>query len=158
MSLSRLSEFGISMTTLLGLLSMYLYLLWYAKRAKYWFRGLFGPQESNNFVKMSASQLSLGDYENKATKKGSRKYVQNVEQSTSGNCCSTFLIILTFILVIIFWPLTIWHCFKTVQDYQRAIIFRFGKIKKKATYGPGLFFVLPGIDQVSNYFKNSRKL
>ena len=107
---------------------------------------------------MSSSQLSLGDYENKATKKGSRKYVQNVEQSTSGNCCGTFLIILTFILVIIFWPLTIWYCFKTVQDYQRAIIFRFGKIKKKATYGPGLFFVLPGIDQVSDYFKNLRKL
>ena len=35
-----------------------------------------------------------------------------------------------------------------LQQYQRAVIFRFGKIRKGGARGPGIFFVNPFIDDV----------
>jgi len=54
---------------------------------------------------------------------------------------SIFLIILTF-------PLSIWGCIKMVQEYQRAVIFRLGRVKKGGSMGPGLFFIIPCIDTI----------
>merc|ERR1719315_41750 len=38
-------------------------------------------------------------------------------------------------------------CIKVVQEYERAVIFRLGRVKKGGAVGPGLFFILPCIDQ-----------
>jgi len=38
-------------------------------------------------------------------------------------------------------------CIKVVQEYERAVIFRLGRIKKGGAQGPGLFFIIPCIDQ-----------
>ena len=35
---------------------------------------------------------------------------------------------------------------QVVQEYERAVIFRLGRLKKGGTEGPGLFFVVPCID------------
>merc|ERR1719449_282444 len=35
-----------------------------------------------------------------------------------------------------------------VQEYERAVIFRLGRIKKGAAVGPGLFFIIPCMDQI----------
>lgn len=35
-----------------------------------------------------------------------------------------------------------------VQEYQRAVIFRLGRIKKGGAVGPGLFFIIPCIDNI----------
>ena len=35
-----------------------------------------------------------------------------------------------------------------VQEYERAIIFRLGRIKKGGAVGPGLFLILPCIDDI----------
>merc|ERR1712110_291878 len=37
---------------------------------------------------------------------------------------------------------------KQVQEYERAVIFRLGKVKKGGAVGPGLFFVLPCLDAI----------
>jgi len=34
-----------------------------------------------------------------------------------------------------------------VQEYQRAVIFRLGRIKRGGASGPGIFFVIPCIDE-----------
>ncbi len=36
----------------------------------------------------------------------------------------------------------------TVQQYQRAVVFRFGKLKKGGARGPGILLVNPFLDQV----------
>jgi len=37
---------------------------------------------------------------------------------------------------------------KQVQEYERAVIFRLGRIKKGGAVGPGLFFIVPCIDNI----------
>jgi regulator of protease activity HflC (stomatin/prohibitin superfamily) len=38
-------------------------------------------------------------------------------------------------------------CIKVIQEYERAVIFRLGRVMK--SNGPGMFFVVPCIDHVS---------
>ena len=35
-----------------------------------------------------------------------------------------------------------------MEEYERAVIFRLGRIKKGGAVGPGLFFILPCMDQI----------
>uniref|UniRef100_A0A914C1T8 Band 7 domain-containing protein n=1 Tax=Acrobeloides nanus TaxID=290746 RepID=A0A914C1T8_9BILA len=60
--------------------------------------------------------------------------------------CSQILIILTYILVILTFPITIFYCIKIVLEYERAVIFRLGRLVSGEAKGPGLFFILPCID------------
>ena len=69
---------------------------------------------------------------------------------------SYFLVFLTF-------PVSIWFCVKVllynckainvstkytqvVQEYERAVIFRLGRLVSGGAKGPGLFFIVPCID------------
>jgi len=44
-----------------------------------------------------------------------------------------------------------WHLrnIQVVQQYERAVIFRLGRLLKGGARGPGLFFVIPCIDSYS---------
>lgn len=53
--------------------------------------------------------------------------------------CSIILIILTL-------PLSIWSCIKVVQEYERVVIFRLGRLLSGGAKGPGIFFIIPCID------------
>ena len=67
-------------------------------------------------------------------------------RSDEGPGCGGYLLIfLSYLLMIITFPLTIWFCVKIVQEYERAVIFRLGRALPGAR-GPGLFFILPCID------------
>jgi len=54
--------------------------------------------------------------------------------------------VLSYILVIITLPISIWGCIKVVQEYERAVIFRLGRLRSGRAKGPGLFFIVPCID------------
>ena len=60
------------------------------------------------------------------------------------SAASILLILLTF-------PISIWSCVRMVQEYQRAVIFRLGRVKKGGSMGPGLFFINPCIDSIQVY-------
>lgn len=36
--------------------------------------------------------------------------------------------------------------FQVVQEYERAVIFRLGRLVKGGSKGPGIFFIIPCID------------
>ena len=55
----------------------------------------------------------------------------------------------SILLVVITFPFSFIFCLQTVQEYERAIIFRLGRVKKGGVMGPGLFFILPFMDTVS---------
>ncbi|RZC36143.1 Band 7 domain containing protein [Asbolus verrucosus] len=44
-------------------------------------------------------------------------------------------------------PFSLFFCFKIVQEYERAVIFRMGRLRKGEARGPGTFFILPCIDE-----------
>ena len=48
--------------------------------------------------------------------------------------------------VILLWISPIDSVFQIVQEYERAVIFRLGRILPGGAKGPGLFFILPCID------------
>ena len=64
-----------------------------------------------------------------------------------------FLTAVPVLLVICTFPLSLWFCVKIVREYERAILFRLGRLKKKETVGPGLFFILPCLDEVNMIVK-----
>ena len=69
-------------------------------------------------------------------------------RSGSNKCCTALLKIFSVFLIILTFPLSIWMCIKIVREYERAVIFRLGKTRKNGIYGPGMFFLIPCIDQV----------
>lgn len=55
-------------------------------------------------------------------------------------------VILSWIFVILTFPLSLIWCFKVVKEYERAVIFRLGRLLSGGAKGPGVFFILPCID------------
>ncbi|XP_072248194.1 stomatin-like [Leuresthes tenuis] len=72
----------------------------------------------------------------------------NVEDKGSGRlgCFGWLLVILSLIFIAATFPFTLFMCVKIVQEYERAVIFRLGRIADRKPKGPGLFFVLPCTD------------
>ncbi|XP_031844906.1 band 7 protein AGAP004871-like [Nomia melanderi] len=54
-------------------------------------------------------------------------------------------IIGSFLLVLVTFPFSLCFTFKVVQEYERAVVFRMGRLKGDAS-GPGTFFVMPCVD------------
>ncbi|XP_065202440.1 band 7 protein AGAP004871-like isoform X2 [Planococcus citri] len=54
------------------------------------------------------------------------------------------------VFLVITFPISVFYCFKVVQEYERAVIFRLGRLRAGNARGPGIFFIIPCID---NYTK-----
>ncbi|XP_032933486.1 stomatin [Catharus ustulatus] len=68
------------------------------------------------------------------------------DADTGLGLCGWILVITSFVLTLLTFPISIWMCIKIIKEYERAIIFRLGRILKGGAKGPGLFFVLPCTD------------
>ncbi|CAF0920381.1 unnamed protein product [Adineta steineri] len=62
--------------------------------------------------------------------------------------CGWILVILSYFMVAITFPFSLCICIKVVQEYERAVILRLGRILPGGAKGPGLFFILPCIDSI----------
>ncbi|XP_077340309.1 stomatin-like protein 3 [Lithobates pipiens] len=60
--------------------------------------------------------------------------------------CGWVLLIISGVFVVITFPLSIWFCVKIIKEYERAVIFRLGRITSGKPSGPGLMFILPCTD------------
>ncbi|XP_044179648.1 stomatin-like [Acropora millepora] len=60
--------------------------------------------------------------------------------------CDILLTGLSILLFICTFPLSLLFTLKIVQEYERAVIFRLGRLLPGGAKGPGLFFILPCID------------
>ncbi|XP_040902305.1 stomatin (EPB72)-like 3a isoform X1 [Toxotes jaculatrix] len=74
--------------------------------------------------------------------------LDNIEDKNSGRlgCFGWLLVIASLLFIAATFPLTIFMCVKIVKEYERAVIFRLGRIADRKPKGPGLFFVLPCTD------------
>ncbi|XP_072180480.1 band 7 protein AGAP004871-like [Diadema setosum] len=61
-------------------------------------------------------------------------------------CCGLILTCISILLVICTLPFSLFVCLKVVQEYERAVIFRLGRLISGGARGPGIFFVLPCIE------------
>ena len=69
---------------------------------------------------------------------------ENTDLSASEECCVKVCSILTFIL----FPITCFCCFSIINQVERGVIFRFGRLKDKKVSNPGVQFLLPMIDEM----------
>jgi len=76
--------------------------------------------------------------------------IPQTEDNTGIGCCGWLLTICSFIVFVCTFPLSLFFCLKIVQEYERAVIFRVGRLVAGGAKGPGIFFILPCID---NYIK-----
>jgi len=74
-----------------------------------------------------------------------------VEDSNEGyGFCGWILTVISILIVICTFPISLLFCIKIVQEYERAVIFRVGRLKSGGAKGPGIFFIIPCVD---NYLK-----
>ncbi|XP_069121367.1 stomatin-like [Argopecten irradians] len=62
-------------------------------------------------------------------------------------CCGYILMFFSICIVVLFFPFSLCMSIKVVQEYERAVIFRLGRVVSGGAKGPGLFFVYPCIDE-----------
>uniref|UniRef100_A0A914C955 Band 7 domain-containing protein n=1 Tax=Acrobeloides nanus TaxID=290746 RepID=A0A914C955_9BILA len=70
------------------------------------------------------------------------------DQPMSGNLgvFGWILTVLSYIVIVLTLPFSPFFCLKVVQEYERAVIFRLGRLMPGGARGPGLFFIIPCID------------
>jgi erythrocyte band 7 integral membrane protein len=69
------------------------------------------------------------------------------DESDNGiGLCGWLLTAISWALVFVTLPFSLCVCFKVVQEYERAVIFRLGRLLQGGSRGPGIFFVLPCIE------------
>ena len=93
------------------------------------------------------------------------------DEDGENGVCAALITFASYILVFLTLPISIWGCVKVtreaerspdcfsfsknrelelnvkvVQEYERAVIFRLGRLRSGGAKGPGLFFILPCID------------
>jgi len=59
---------------------------------------------------------------------------------------SYFLTLVSLLLVIVTLPVSLLYTVKVVQEYERAVIFRLGRLLSGGARGPGVFFIIPCVD------------
>merc|ERR1719430_2795608 len=64
----------------------------------------------------------------------------------SPGVCSMALTIFSLILITVSLPLSLFCVVKVVQEYERAVIFRLGRLLSGGARGPGVFFIIPCVD------------
>ncbi|KFD54853.1 hypothetical protein M514_04287, partial [Trichuris suis] len=60
--------------------------------------------------------------------------------------CHWILIVLSWFLLIATFPFSLFFCLTVVKEYERAVIFRLGRLLPGGARGPGIFFVNPCTD------------
>ncbi|CAG0886278.1 unnamed protein product [Cyprideis torosa] len=61
-------------------------------------------------------------------------------------CAATFLTFISYLLICLTLPFSLFFCITVVQEYERAVIFRLGRLLKGGPKGPGIFFIVPCTD------------
>ncbi|XP_015766061.1 PREDICTED: band 7 protein AGAP004871-like [Acropora digitifera] len=77
---------------------------------------------------------------------GKDGHVDNNGSSDNRGLCDYLLTFVSFLLFICTLPLSLCFCVKIVQEYERAVIFRLGRLLPGGAKGPGMFFIYPCID------------
>ncbi|TMW48992.1 hypothetical protein DOY81_005936 [Sarcophaga bullata] len=67
--------------------------------------------------------------------------------STDLNFIERVLVFLSYLILLVTFPLTICFCLRTVTVFERIVIFRLGRLRKGGVRGPGLVFLLPCVDE-----------
>ena len=66
--------------------------------------------------------------------------------SETPNAVEAVIIALSYLLIAVTLPFSIWICFRPIQEYQRAVVLRLGRLRERKAIGPGLVSFIPCTD------------
>lgn len=72
---------------------------------------------------------------------------QQKDREVETGVCACLLYGLSVVLVVLFFPFSLCFTIKIVQEYERAVIFRLGRVMHGGAKGPGMFFIYPCLDE-----------
>jgi len=78
---------------------------------------------------------------------GNTRILEPIPEESGG--CSEIIVLFCYFLTLVTLPFSLAIVFQIVQEYERAVIFRLGRIRKGEARGPGILFYLPCIDKFS---------
>jgi hypothetical protein len=103
-----------------------------------------------NQTKNSTEQKKLKNFlppiTQPSTMDGGQGYQRDKEDDGSIGAFGWVLTIISYLIVICTFPLSICFTIKVVQEYERAVILRLGRLLPGGARGPGIFFILPCLD------------
>ena len=71
---------------------------------------------------------------------------QELECSEGPGLCAHMITLISVIIIFVSLPLSLLFVVKVVQEYERAVIFRLGRLLSGGARGPGVFFIIPCVD------------
>merc|ERR1712062_820624 len=80
---------------------------------------------------------------------GNIRATESDDDTACGSFISGLIWLMSMVLIICTFPFSLCVCVRMVQEYERAVIFRLGRIKKGGAVGPGLFFIIPCMDNIA---------
>lgn len=98
--------------------------------------------EESKFIGMTSHTVQM-EYASSPSRNG--RYMKTSEDERGG-VIEILAILGAIVLMVVTLPISIFMIFKVVQEYERAVIFRMGRLKSGGARGPGIFFVLPCVD------------
>ncbi|VDM51763.1 unnamed protein product [Angiostrongylus costaricensis] len=98
---------------------------------------LIFAKEEREARRQSLAQLKLSYYP---------KHMNPASYDAGLGFCGWMFMFISWFCVLASFPISICFCLKVVQEYERAVIFRLGRLIGGGSKGPGIFFVLPCIE------------
>ena len=71
---------------------------------------------------------------------------QELECSEGPGLCAHMITLISVLIIFVSLPLSLLFVVKVVQEYERAVIFRLGRLLTGGARGPGVFFIIPCVD------------
>ena len=72
--------------------------------------------------------------------------VKELDCSEGPGLCAHMITFISILLILVSLPLSLLFVVKVVQEYERAVIFRLGRLLAGGARGPGVFFIIPCVD------------
>lgn len=112
-------------------------------------------KSSGTVNKNSSTSANSGAPPAPTSNRGFSLVFENVENQTGEkgynsamSGCESAIQALSYLTAAITFPFSLFACLKVVAQYERAVIFRLGRLISKQPKGPGLVFVLPCLDSM----------
>jgi len=87
-----------------------------------------------------------GDKISQAMANGKNNSKDNIVCEEGPGICAHLLTIISLLLIAATLPFSLCFVVKVVQEYERVVIFRLGKLLSGGARGPGVFFIIPCVD------------
>merc|ERR1711953_844543 len=103
--------------------------------------------QSEDSLSPLTATLVHENYQNSPTMSDKKNNSQDPLACDEGpSICSLILTIGSLFLIVASLPLSLFCVVKVVQEYERAVIFRLGRLLTGGARGPGVFFINPFVD------------